>query len=242
MFSQHFSILSIIVLLVITAVIVVLFSLFKSYLPLFFNRSQKKFFRVRSWLYLSEIITVVAVLTIFISYSISKNLILASILTVVLLVVLYYFSIFFVRDYLAGLLIKISGEYRVGDQLSFDGVSGRITKLGKIQLRLKDTNGDNIYLPYHILSDKLKTLQQQKEKMHGYSFNYSLPKNISYYKDSEALQQYIQALPWIHPSYAPEIKLEKTEADRYELFITIYAFDKKYYKKIEASIRQKYEH
>jgi len=242
MFNQEFSILSIVLLLVVTIVIGFLFSLIKSYLPLFLNHKAKSSFRLRSWLYLSEIIIIITVISIFISYSFSRNIILAIVLILLLLIVFYYLGIFFVKDYLAGLLVKISGEYRLGDQLSIDEINGKITRLGKTQLRIKDAQGNNIYLPYSILHHKIKSLQQQREKINAYSFNIGVKKNLDFYRDIESLQQFIRVLPWIHPSFDSEVKLIEEDNEQYQLRITIYAFNKKYYRKVEQVIKTEFNH
>jgi hypothetical protein len=144
------------------------------------------------------------------------------------------------KDYLAGLLVKTSGEYQISDHISVEQVSGRITHFGKTQIEIKDANGDNIYLPYSVLISKIKSLQQQKEKIYGYSFNYRLKRTDNFYNDIDLLQQYIQSLPWAHPLYLPEIKqIDKTDT-HYQLQITVFAFDKKYYQKIENAISNKF--
>ncbi len=241
MFYQSFSILSIVLLLTTTVVLVLFFSFLKSYLPLFFKRFSENNYRIKRWFYIAEVITIVTVLIVFISYSSSKNIILAAILTLLLLIVFYFLSVFFVKDYLVGLLIKSSGEYRIGDQISVENTSGRITRLGKTQLKVKDANGDNIYLPYSLLITKIKSLQQQREKVNGYSFQMRFAKRVAYNTDMQLLQQHIQTLPWVHPSYQPDIKLEKEEEEYYDLSITVYAFDKKYYRKIKKAVLNEFK-
>ncbi len=241
MFNQHFSILSIILLLATSVLIILLFSFLKLYLPLFLRKFKWKSSKIRTWFYLSEVIIIVSVLSIFISYSLSRNLILAIILILLLLVIFYYLGIFFLKDYLAGLLIKTSDEYRIGDKIKIENITGQITDFRKTQIEIKDANGNNIYLPYNILITKTKSLQQQTEKIYGYSFTYQLAKTESYYKDTSTLEQYIQTLPWTHPAYQAEIKLELEEETSYKLLITIFSFDKKYYQKIEKAIIKKFD-
>lgn len=240
MLNQHFSILSIILLLITSVAIVLLFSFLKSYILLFLSNSKRKSSKIRNWFYLSEAIIIISVLSIFISYSFSRNLILAIVLILLLLIIFYYLSIFFLKDYLAGLLIKTSGDYRINDHISVEKITGQITNFGKTQMEIKSSNGNTVYLPYGLLISKIKSLQAQTEKIYGYSFDFQMKKINHYHKDIELLQEYIRTLPWTHPSYRPEILLKEENQTEYKLQITIFAFDKKYYQKIKNAISQKY--
>ncbi len=237
MFVNHFSISSILFLIIVTIVLIFIFSFLKIYLPIFFrsvSRSQK----FKKWIYISELIVTVLVLIAFVSYYLSRNLVVASILMLILLLIIFFLSQYFFKDYLVGLLIKASGEFRIGDQITIDNAQGRISALRKTQIQLKNSEGNTIYIPYSYLSNKTKTVQQLREKVNGFTFEIELQKVENYDKDIELLSQYIDALPWIHPTYKAVIELKEETQMSYFLHITVFGFDKKYHRKIEAAVKE----
>lgn len=237
MFDYNYSISSIVLLIFVSIALVLLFSFAKTYVPVFLRNKNKANRKFKRWFYLIEISTIIFVLIAFISYAFSRNVVIAAILLLVLLLVLFFLGQYFMKDYLGGLLIKATGDYQVNDHISVGETSGRITRLGKTQLQIKDTEGNTIYLPYNMLITKVKSLQKVREKVNGYSFEYDLEKQNGYEKDSEALKAYIQQLPWIHPVYEAELEFKSEEEKHYKLQVTVFSFDKKYYQKIENSVK-----
>ena len=175
---------------------------------------------------------------VFISWSFEKNLVLSVALMIVLVFVLYYIAQFFIKDYLAGLLVKASKEYRIGDQISIEDTKGKIDRFAKTQLRIKNPEGENIYIPYSLLISKAKTVEQQTEKVNAYTFEIELPQRIDFDEDIEHLENYIQLLPWIHPMHKATVELIDESKNEYHLRLTIYTFDKKYYRKVEQSVKK----
>jgi len=237
MFVNHFSISSILFLIVITAILILLFSFLKNYLPVFFKGIARNH-KFKKWIYISELIVIVLVLISFVSFSLSRNLIVASILMLVLLLMVFFLSQYFFKDYLAGLLIKSSGELRIGDQITVENTQGRISALRKTQIQLKNSEGNTIYIPYSYLSNKTKMVQQVREKVNGFTFEIELAKVENYDKDTEALIQFIEALPWIHPAYKAIVDLKEENQTSYKLMLTVYGFDKKYHRKIESTVKE----
>ncbi len=237
MILYNYSISSIIFLIIITAITIIVFSFIKTYLPLFFKKHGKDN-KIRNWLNLIEIFTILIFLIVFISYASSRNIIIALALTLILLLILFFLSHYYIKDYMVGLLIKSSGEYQLNDEISVDNINGRIIRFGKTQLIIKDQKGNNNYIPYTLLKAKIKTVQQIREKVNGYTFNFNLPKTNNYNSDTEELLQNLQLLPWVHPKHKASINFIEESDENYELEITVYAFDKKYYRIIEEALIQ----
>ncbi len=241
MFVNHFSISSILFLIVVTTVLILFFSFLKSYLPIFFKgaiNSHKFKNKFKKWIYISELLVIVLVLITFVSYSLSRNLLVASVLLLVLLLLVFFLTQYFFKDYLVGLLIKSSGELRIGDQISIDNTQGRISALRKTQIQLKNSEGNTIYIPYSYLSNKTKMVQQVSDKVNGFTFEIDLPKVENYDKDIESLIQFTERLPWIHSAYKAVVDLKEETQTSYQLTLTVFSFDKKYHRKIESTVKE----
>lgn len=216
---------------------VVLFSFIKTYLPILFKNVRPNDYKFKRWIYISEFIAIVAVLIVFISYVASKNSVIAIVLMALLLMTFYFLSIYFIKDYLVGLIIKSSGEYRIGDQITVENTQGRISQLGRTQLKVKDTVGNTVYIPYSWLKSRVKTVQQKTEKINGYTFYCDLPTSKFEEEETQNLLQYIKLLPWIHPAFEPSIEFDNGFNNIKRLKLTVYAFDKAFYSKIEKSVK-----
>lgn len=223
-------------LILIAVILVVLFSFLKSFIPLLLRQFKIKTNKSKQWVYAIEAILLVVVLLVFISLSISKNTVVSIVLLSILIFVLYYFSQYLIKDYLAGLFIKSSKEYQIGDQITLGELKGRIDSFTKTQLKIKSVQGGNIYIPFSKFISQTKQLERAIEEVNTHTFEFQLLKNKSFEEDFESLRNYIQLLPWIHPSQQIIIETIEEREKEYLLEITVFAYDKKYYRKIEQAV------
>jgi small-conductance mechanosensitive channel len=213
------------------------FAFLKRYFPLLLKQFKINKREYKRWVYVIEVFLIILGLLVFSSLSLTSNIILSVSLLIILIFVLFFLAQFFIKDFIAGLLFKASKEYRIGDQISTENISGRIERFTRTQLKIKGTDGKNSYIPYSILISKSKNVEQASEKINAYSFVINLRINKSFEEDIKQLKSYIQNLAWIYPSFDPVIDLLEEDEKVYKLNVTIYAFDKKYYRKIEKAIQ-----
>ena len=230
------SISNIFVLIIISVVLFILLSFLKSYLPILTRRTLFKRNRYKRWLYISELIIIVLGLLIFISISVKYNLVLSVFLMLILIAILFFISQFFLKDYLAGLFFKASKEYQIADQITVKNKTGKIEQFTKTQLKIKDERGNNIYIPYSKIILDSKTVRQNQEKVNAFTMNIDLKIQSNFETDSLSLKRYIRLLPWVHPAFEADITLIEQDELNYKLKLVIYAFDKKYYSKLEQAI------
>ena len=223
-------------LIVIAIIMILAFAFLKKYLPLLLKHLKINNSEYKRWVYTTEVFLVILGLLIFSSLSFSRNIILSTSLLIILLFVLFFISQFFVKDFIAGLLFKASKEYRIGDQITVDNIVGRIERFTKTQLKVKDADGNNSYIPYSLLLSKSKNVEQASEKINAHTFTVNLKNDKGFEEDVEHLKRYIKGLAWIYPSFEPVIDLLEENEKSYKLNVTIYAFDKKYYRKIEKAV------
>jgi hypothetical protein len=157
-------------------------------------------------------------------------------LTLFLIVIFIFISLYFLKDYIAGLFIKSLGEYQKEDYITVAGETGKIERLAKTQIVLIDTNGHKIYIPYSKLINQIKKIQTQTNHIVSnitFSVSYDIEKkeiNII------ELKKFIVLLPWIHKSYDPDLQLQK---ENNKILITVYTFDKKFKGQIKKAIEEK---
>jgi len=230
-FFNH-SILSIILTIVILTSLFFLFSFLNKYIPLFYKKNNRKNFT--QYLYSAEIIIGLTVGIIILGYLYQKSVFAAWMLTLFLLIILIFISLYFLKDYIAGLFIKSSGEYRKEDYIKLAGEAGKIERLAKTQMILTDNKGDKIYIPYSKVITQIKKIQTQTN--HTLS---NITFAVSIFKEEInilELKKFIVLLPWVHNSYEPDLQIQKESK---ELLINLYTFDKKYKRQIKKAIEEK---
>ena len=231
-FLNH-SILSIILTIVILTSLFFLFSFLNKYIPLFYKKNKRKYFT--QYLYSAEIIIGLTVGIIILGYLYQKSIFAAWMLTLFLLIIFIFISLYFLKDYIAGLFIKSSGEYQKEDYISVSGETGKIERLAKTQMVLIDTDGHKIYIPYSKIISQTKKIQTQTNHTVSnitFSVSYNgLEENINV----SELKKFIVLLPWIHNLYEPDLQFQKENS----ILISIYTFDKKYKKQIKNAIEEK---
>ena len=219
----------------ISIALVLLFSLLKTILPYYFIRfkEEKKFHKL---LYYTEIIGGILVIGMFAGYLYQRSTVTAFILIAILLLVLFFIGIFFIKDYVAGLIVKASANYSIDDVIISNNIEGKIVKFGQRSLIISTNDGNIVYLPYSDLVGKIKSIKSASEVKNNYSFSISV-KNV---KDIDTkineIKNYLISLPWVNTSVDSEITITETKEDNYVLNISVVAFDNSYYTKIETAV------
>jgi len=226
----------ILLIVVISIALVLLFSLLKTLLPFYFKRfkEEKQF---RKLLYYTEIIGGILVIGMFAGYLYQRSTVTAFILIAILLLVIFFIGIFFIKDYVAGLIVKASANYSVNDIIISNGIEGKIVKLGQRSLIITTSDGNKVFLPYSDLVGKIKSIKSASEIKNNYNFSITVKNDI----EIEKIKNFIITLPWVNTSVNPEIKISETNENNYVLNISIVAFDNSYYTKIESAVRKSFE-
>ena len=236
MFELNFSVFSLLLVIGFTVIVIGLISFTKSYFPALIQRYKPNHNLSRKWLYAIELFIFFTLLLVFISFLAERNSIVALMLAGVLLMAIYYLSTYFLKDYLSGLLIKSSGQYRIGDMVIAENAKGRISKLGRTQMKIKNADGQTIYVPYSWLRPRLKTVQQKSDKINGHSFNFKVETENLKPNTEEYLKNLIEQTPWVHPAFTTEVELLESNKDFKIFKITVYALSKSYHEKLENTL------
>ena len=230
MISTNHSIFSIIIAIIIVVGLFLLFSFLNTYLPLFYKKHKGKYL-ISRYLYLAEIIIGLFIGIGMIGYLYHKNTIVAWTLILFLIMASFFISLYFFKDYIAGLIIKSSGIYNKGDTITTEKESGKIVSLKSTHIKLINNNGESIYIPYSLLMSQTKNIQKET---HHIASNITFWIDGSFNENTLSLAQlkiFITQLPWTYHLHEPLLSIEDNR-----LFVTVYTFDKKYKKQIKNAV------
>ena len=200
----------------------------------------KEFFKTSKSLsqkiYTLEIFAGFLSIIIFAGYLYHRSSVGFAVISIFLLLIIYYFGIFYIKDYLAGLIIKSSNSFKLNETINTGKYKGKIVNFTKRHLIL-DNNGNKIVIPYSLILDKTNTIINSQDSIQSFVYKLTINNNIDENIIAEKLKNYIINLPWVNHKLIPDIKTNQNNT-KTELQITIYPFDPKYNTKIKQAINE----
>ncbi len=225
---------------VLSVVIILIFSMLKTNLPIF-NISIKQNKKLIKKLYLSEIILGVIVISIFAGYLFHRSTIMFAVLFLLLVMVIIFIGLFFLKDYIAGLIIKSSATFVENDIVEFENQQGKIINLTKRAVVLLNSDGDKIFIPYSKIISNIKTIKGAKDTINTGSFTIKCKTPDDINKLTKTISNFIASLPWVSTTLLPDITFLDTNKETSKIKITVYYLDAKYLQKIDNSVREMFE-
>lgn len=137
------------------------------------------------------------------SYEVKMNFMSMVLIVVVMAVLGWYF----LRDFMAGFILRSENAFETGCRLKVGEREGIISHIGYRSIQLTTDEGELIKLPYSLMSGQLLMqpadvgrLQRQPVVL---EFSSSLPAD----EVKQRLYRRTLEMPWVLPSFTPEIKL-----------------------------------
>jgi len=201
---------------------------------------KAKYFSSRIF-YFIEIITWIAYFTEGINLFIHKNIIFSGISAIVLFVSIGWISWFILRDYLAGLFLKMDKGFKLDEIIEFDGFLGSVNSIGNRDIEIRIDGSNTVKIPYSQLFIKRLIRAGTSDNCAKTNFVFKLDSKINAVEAVDLIKVFIYQLPWINTAHEQEVTIEKM--DKHETLIGINAtlFDKKYTHRFEQKIRDRFE-
>ncbi|MEN8122684.1 MAG: hypothetical protein ABFS35_20250 [Bacteroidota bacterium] len=171
--------------------------------------------------------------------SLNKQPVLSIVMTLLLLFIISWTFWYVLRDYLAGIYIRISGRFKLNETIAFDDpqgvgqvIKGEIIRLADQNIVLETQNHTIIELPYNkIFNRKMERHVQSVDE------ELSLLIEIKSIKDREVFTQEVKKrileLPWINHKQEPKLIIQKQQDSKTYLEIKVILVDKKYRNRVE---------
>lgn len=139
----------------------------------------------------------------------------------------------FWKDFFSGVYVKFEGRFRVGDFISLEEVSGKITRFYTRNLEL-NTENDEIYsIPYQQLLGTSIAKRLNKGEERSRTISISIPLN-SKHNGVRSIENMLNICPWIY-SHKPSSVKKINDTD---YSISIYAADNFTFQKVEEFLHE----
>jgi|GEM_PF-2450525 len=138
----------------------------------------------------------------------------------------------FWKDFFAGVYLKLDGRIFINDNITINGIKGKISKLHIRNLELKSDSDEIISIPYHhfLNTTVAKRLNKGEERSRTLTLNV---KNNSDYNSIKAIEGLLTICPWIYSHKQSLVKRNSSNDTTTEYAISIYVSDSITLKKVE---------
>lgn len=171
---------------------------------------------------------------------IESNQILAIGVALFLLFILFWIFRFSLKDIIAGVFFKSSGQFSKNDILNTDEFSGRIKKLGLHSLELETESRKTIFIPYSKIIENINVRLDTPEMKSAYTFRVDIPKAVNENAMADEIKNYLVSLPWISVKVMPRVKIISRTSTHIAFEISIHTINSSYILKTEKYLEEKF--
>ena len=145
-----------------------------------------------------------------------------------------------IRDIISGFLIRMEGTYHHNSHVRIHDVEGTVRKLGFRSMEIETERGETIRIPYKIVDDELTVKSYPVETIKSHAFNITVSNSKEFNLYQEEIKFELLNSHWSSLRKDPRVKLIDETADAYELRITAYTIDKRYFQDVERFVKKKF--
>jgi small-conductance mechanosensitive channel len=159
---------------------------------------------------------------------------------VIIIILVLYFSWYALKDYVAGVVFKTSGDLFIGDNVRIDKYTGEIVKFAYRTLNLETIKGEIVYIPYSKITSNSIVKINLAEAIKSHTFKLIINKPESLVNTIENIKNSIINLPWSSVKKKPGVYTLDETQNNIILDITVYAIEEGYFYDIENYIKMKF--
>jgi small-conductance mechanosensitive channel len=207
------------------------------------NKYRAKTYKhaISKLVYFIEIIVWFAYLSEGVNLFAQQNLVVSCLCALILLFAISWTSWYILRDYLAGLFLKMSGTFKLDEIVDFDGFSGRITNIGNRSIQLEIASANTVTIPYHQFYIKRLISTGKSDNSAKGDFIFKLNPNLNAIDTIETIKVFIYQLPWTNNKNEQEVSIEKSDSEGSLIKINASLLDKKYFDRFQSKIKERFE-
>ena len=168
----------------------------------------------------------------------NNKLVSAEIIGYLILALIIILSWFAIRDFIAGIILKLEGAFNIGERIKVKEVEGRVKELGYFGVKLENFQGEVITMPYSSVSGVKRTLSKSNDKVKNHTFSIELAKKYSVTKTSEQVKNVILNTPWTSITQKPHVKLVNENTETYTFEIIVYSLHQRYFQKLQTHLQR----
>lgn len=180
--------------------------------------------------------------TVFIFYVIinlfNNELIYETAIIIILAVILLFFSWFFIKDIIAGVIIKSEYNIEYNKKVRIKDFEGYINKIGYLSIELKTDSGEFIKIPYSKIVSEVIVWPENKKNLfykHNFIAKVENSNNLHYSDYIAGIRTELLNSAWIISKKEPVINYINNQDNFYFYKIEIFALNEIHARKLEKN-------
>ncbi|GEM_PF-4008963 len=191
----------------------------------------------RQWLQWLDILVWALYFILFINHLWRHNLLLAIVVALLFLMLIFWYTHFGLKNYIAGLIVRQENRFSKNDILILpDGTEGTIVEFNRQSVTLETTNGITMEIPYSELLNRLAKRKTATENISKQIITVDIPSNSDFRQWHNTLRNFILSLPWTPANKLPLIEITGRTNTTLTVQIILYSIDERYLNEMQNEV------
>jgi len=156
----------------------------------------------------------------------------------VLVIALGWLAWFALRDYFAGLVLKVHDDYQEGQRLKVGDIEGSILRLGPLDMEIEQSNGERVKIPFGRIAGEIHWKNKAHEGPNYHKFVIHMARSMSVDLILDRLRLSVLNSPWAAPNREPQIRLIGQTDREVNCEVCVYALHTDYFHLLERDVKQ----
>jgi len=207
----------------------------------FLSKKNKNFIRLKLILPIIEIIIWLFVILLILNYFNNSVFLKEVIQFSIFVAILLFFSWYFLRDLIAGFILKMQIDFHFGKNLIIENITGKVVEIKLFSIKFQSENSEIQTIFYNKLLNKKISETFIENTFYNEKLNVSCKKNLNIEKTKNQIFNLIKLSYYHIPSKNPEIELLTETNSTYEFEINVFVLEKLHAKLVEEQIQKRFE-
>ncbi len=143
---------------------------------------------------------------------------------------------FLVKDFIAGIILKLSDSYQKGQFFRLGKIKGNITEINYLHLTINKNNGEIVKIPFSKILGSVHHKSFLDDKTKKGKFSFSIERQDSLVKTTDKIREIILLTAGVNIKKEPIINLIDDSEKIWQFEITFFVLDDKYCETIESNV------
>ncbi len=148
---------------------------------------------------------------------------------------------YFLRDFVAGIILKTEIAFEVNQRIKTSQHEGILRKLGYRSIEIETENGEQIKIPYGMITANAIVLQNLDESSHGSETSLRVTSSVPVQEMMDRISKEILLLPWSSINHEPIIRVSQQEASFNLFLVHFYSLSKRHTSLISQHLKNTFE-
>lgn len=146
-----------------------------------------------------------------------------------------------IRDIISGIMIRTEGTFTNNSHIRIHGVEGLVRKLGYRAMEIETERGETVRIPYSIVDKEITVRSYPIDSIKSHTFELLVDKSKDFLDYKEQIRKALLNNHYASLRKNPIIKIKADTNGKYQLSVTAYIMDDRYFEKVEQSIKAQFE-